>query len=149
MRSRRGSTAASTTSGSTAVPGLAAKPILDLLAGVRSLDAARGAFGPLGELGYVHAPHRAAEAHHFAKPSARLSELTHGLHLTEPGSDLWCERLAFRDALRRDPALLAEYAALKARLAREHGDDLAGYTAGKRALVARVLAAAGLTLADR
>ena len=68
-----------------------------------------------------------------------------GLHLTEPGSDLWCERLAFRDALRADSALAAEYDALKRRLADTHGDDVNAYTAGKREFVARVLASAGLS----
>jgi GrpB-like predicted nucleotidyltransferase (UPF0157 family) len=135
--------------GSTAVPGLAAKPILDMLAGVGGLDAARAASAPLAGLGYVSAPHRPDEAHHFSKPSARLAEATHGLHLTVPGSDLWRERLAFRDALRADPALVREYAGLKARLARDHGCDLGAYTAGKRAFVASVLARAGLSLQPR
>jgi GrpB-like predicted nucleotidyltransferase (UPF0157 family) len=111
--------------GSTAVPGLMAKPIIDMIAGVRDLEAARAAFEPL------------------------RSEVTHGLHLTEPGSDLWRERLAFRDTLRNDGALLGEYAALKLRLAREHGDDDAAYTAGKRVLVGHVLERAGLTFGRR
>lgn len=130
--------------GSTAVPGLAAKPIVDIVAGVRDLDEARDAFGPLHEVGYVPDPHRPLVAHHFAKPSRAPAAATHGLHLTEPGSDLWRERLAFRDALRNDPDLAAEYQALKHRLAREHGADVAAYTHGKRAFVVRVLAAAGV-----
>jgi GrpB-like predicted nucleotidyltransferase (UPF0157 family) len=133
--------------GSTAVPGLAAKPIIDMVAGVRDFEEARAAFEPLREESYVHAPHRPGIAHHFAKPSA--SEARYGLHLTEPGSDLWRERLAFRDALRRDTALAREYEALKLRLAREHGDNAAAYTAGKRAFVARVLANVGETLGRR
>jgi GrpB-like predicted nucleotidyltransferase (UPF0157 family) len=132
--------------GSTAIPGIAAKPVIDMIAGVRDLEEARAAFGPLREHSYLAAPHRPHEAHHFSKPSLRLSELTHGLHLTEPGSDLWRERFAFRDALRRNPALAAEYEALKVRLAREHGDDVAGYTGEKRAFVARVLASVGVNL---
>src|SRR5207248_11582456 len=121
--------------GSTAVPGLAAKPIGDILAGVHDLEEARAAFGLL-ERTYIHTPHRPGIAHHFSKPGF-------GLHLTEPGSDLWRERLAFRDALRADPELVAEYAALKLRLAQEHPDAIEAYTAGKRAFVARVLAAVG------
>jgi GrpB-like predicted nucleotidyltransferase (UPF0157 family) len=135
--------------GSTAVAGLAAKPIIDMLAGVRDLEEARAAFDPLREHSYVFAPHRPREAHHFAKPSLRLSETTHGLHLAEPGSDLWRERLAFRDALRRDATLVAEYETLKQRLAQEFGDDVAAYTSGKRAFVGRVLAAAGVRLQPR
>ena len=128
--------------GSTAIPGLAAKPILDMVAGVRNLDEARAAFEPLRRAAYRHEPHRPGIAHHFVKPS--LDVPTHSLHLTEPESDLWRERLAFRDALRRDPALAAEYETLKLGLAQEHADDRQAYTAGKRAFVARVLASAGL-----
>jgi GrpB-like predicted nucleotidyltransferase (UPF0157 family) len=123
-----------------------AKPIIDMLAGVRDLEAAREAFDPLREHSYLFAPHRPDEAPHFSKPSLQLSEQTHGLHLTEPGSDIWRERLAFRDALRDDPALVAEYEALKLRLAQEHGADIAAYTGGKRAFVARVLASRGIHL---
>jgi GrpB-like predicted nucleotidyltransferase (UPF0157 family) len=135
--------------GSTAIPGIAAKPIIDMLAGVRDLEESRAAFEPLREHSYVFAPHRPGEAHHFSKPSLRLSEVTHGLHLTRPGSDLWRERLEFRDALRRDRELAAEYEGLKLRFAREHSDDAAAYTRGKRAFVARVLAGAGIQLRPR
>jgi GrpB-like predicted nucleotidyltransferase (UPF0157 family) len=128
--------------GSTAVPGLAAKPIVDMMAGVRDLEEARDAFEPLQSESYVHTPHRPGIAHHFSKAG-------YGLHLTEPGSDLWRERLAFRDELIRDPELAADYEALKLRLAEEHGDDRVAYTAAKRTFVARVLAGVGETLGRR
>jgi GrpB-like predicted nucleotidyltransferase (UPF0157 family) len=127
--------------GSTAIPGIAAKPIIDIMAGVRDLDAARAAFEPLREISYAYSPHRPGIAHHFAKPSPRDPE--YSLHLTEVESDLWRERLAFRDALRADTNLAAEYEALKLRLAQEHR-DVGNYTRGKRDFVARVLASAGL-----
>jgi GrpB-like predicted nucleotidyltransferase (UPF0157 family) len=133
--------------GSTAIPGIAAKPIIDMMAGVRDLEEARAAFGPLREHSYLVAPHRPNEAHHFVKPSRRLSEATHGLHLTEPRSNLWRERLALRDALRSDPALAAEYEALKLRLAEEHRQGGGAYTAAaKRPFVAHVLASTGIQL---
>jgi GrpB-like predicted nucleotidyltransferase (UPF0157 family) len=120
--------------GSTAVPGLVAKPIIDMMAGVRDFVAARAAISVLSGQGYAHAPHR-PEAYRFSKPpSPNWYECTHHLHLTEPGSDLWRERLAFRDALRADPALRDEYQALKERLARVHGADLPAYTADKGAI---------------
>lgn len=130
--------------GSTAIPGIAAKPVIDIVAGVAGFEKARAAFEPLGQELYVSDPHRPGIAHHFAKPSRRLPEMTYGLHLTEERSDLWRERLAFRDALRGDADLTAEYEALKFRLAHEHPDDLEAYTHGKRAFVARVLANVGL-----
>lgn len=129
--------------GSTAVPGLAAKPILDIMAGVRDFEEARAAYEPLREHGYVHEPHRPGIAHHFARRSP-TGDTTHGLHLTEPGSDLWRERLVFRDALRDDPELAAEYERLKRRLARAHVDEGSAYVQGKRQFVADVLAGFGL-----
>jgi GrpB-like predicted nucleotidyltransferase (UPF0157 family) len=135
--------------GSTAIPGIAAKPIIDMIAGVRDLEEACGAYHVLARHGYVYTPHRPTEAHHFSKPSAVLHECTHGLHLTEPGSALWRERLAFRDALRSHAQLAAEYEALKRSLARAHAVDVRAYTDGKRAFVARVLADVGVELAAR
>ena len=132
--------------GSTAIAGIAAKPIIDIMAGVRDLDESRAAFAALREQSYLDDPHRPPIAHHFAKPS--LHRPTHGLHLTQPGSDLWRERLAFRDALRNAPRLAAEYETLKLQLAREHGWDGAAYTQNKRAFVARVLASAGISLSE-
>src|SRR3712207_6521075 len=69
--------------GSTAVPGLAAKPIIDMVAGVRDLRAARDALPVLAAHGYVHAPHR-PRAYWLAKPDTpHWYERTHHLHLTE------------------------------------------------------------------
>ena len=135
--------------GSTAVPGLAAKPIVDMMAGVRDLEVARAAYAPLLGASYHSTPHRPGIAHHFSKPSPELGSVTHGLHLTEPGSDLWRERLAFRDAVRADPSLAGEYEALKLRLAAEHGAGVGGYTVGKRDFVASVLGRQGLELGAR
>ncbi len=120
--------------GSTSVPGLAAKPIIDMMAGVESLDDAWAAAPALVELGYVYHVHR-PEAHAFHRDGE------FHLHLTEPGSDLWRERLAFRDALRSDADLRREYADWKAA---HLGED--GYTASKRPLVFRVLAEQGIDL---
>jgi GrpB-like predicted nucleotidyltransferase (UPF0157 family) len=130
--------------GSTAIPGIAAKPVIDMMAGVRDLDEARAAYEPLSWQSYDHTPHRPGIAHHFTKFPRGPKGLTFGLHLTEPGSDLWRERLAFRDALRADRGLAGRYEALKLRLAREHSHDSAAHTAGKRAFVAQVLAGAGI-----
>ncbi len=135
--------------GSTAVPGLSAKPIIDMMAGVRDLTEAQDAVAVLAAHGYGHAFHRPRALWFFTPDIAQRELCTHGLHLTEPGSDLWQERLAFRDALRADPVLRDEYQALKLRLATAHGDDLAGYTANKRDFVARVLADAGISLRPR
>jgi GrpB-like predicted nucleotidyltransferase (UPF0157 family) len=124
--------------GSTSVPGLAAKPVIDMIAGVRDLEEARAAFEPLRALDYHYREHR-PEAHAFYKPGF-------GVHLTELGSDLWRERLAFRDELRADPALVVEYAQWKQQHAATAPVGGYAYTADKRPFVSRVLASAGVDL---
>ena len=123
--------------GSTAVPGLAAKPIIDMIAGVLDLEGSRAAFGVLEALGYEYREHR-PEAHLFV-------HARQGVHLTEPGTDLWRERFAFRDALRGEPELARAYAEWKlCHLADDPALD--PYTADKRAFVKPVLQRVGLTL---
>jgi len=124
--------------GSTAVPGLEAKPVIDILAGVDSLEAARECFGPLAELGYLYAPYRAGEMHWFCKPHP--SRRTHHLHLVPTGSMRFRNELAFRDRLRADPALAGEYAALKRSLAVLHAEDREAYTEAKADFIRRALA---------
>ena len=126
--------------GSTAVPGLSAKPIIDIMAPVQSLAASEGAIGRAVQSGYVHYPYRADAMHWFCKPSPSLR--THHLHLVPAGARLWRERLAFRDALRSSAALRAEYQELKQRLARLHRCDREAYTDAKSPFVQRVLALA-------
>ena len=136
--------------GSTAVPGIVAKPIIDMVAGVHDLQDSRAAFDPLREQLYEYGLHRSS-AHWFYKHPSRWDfQHTHHLHLTEPGSDLWRERLAFRDALRADPALMAEYEALKLGLAEQQREGRSAYTtAAKRPFVARALASVGIQLRPR
>jgi GrpB-like predicted nucleotidyltransferase (UPF0157 family) len=135
--------------GSTSIPGLAAKPIVDMMAGVLRLPEAQPAIALLSQYNYVHAPHRPNAYWFYKPPTPNWYEHAYHLHLTEPGSDVWRERLAFRDALRADPALRDEYQALKLRLAQAHGADVTAYTSDKREFVARVLAGVGVALASR
>lgn len=132
--------------GSTAIPGMAAKPVIDIIAPVSDLGEARGAFEALTALSYQYRPHR-PEAHLFDKPRhAGWEGHTHHLHLTEPGTALWQERLAFRDALREDPALVVEYNAWKVRHAAQASGEGSAYNETKWPFVARVLLTKGLHL---
>jgi GrpB-like predicted nucleotidyltransferase (UPF0157 family) len=124
--------------GSTAVPGLAAKPVIDILGPVRDLDSSRSAIEALRALSYRYCEYRADVMHWFCKPSD--DERTHHLHLVPFGSPLWHARLHFRDALRADAALAAEYRALKLGLAELHRTDRDAYTDAKAPFVERVLA---------
>ena len=123
--------------GSTAMAGMPAKPVIDIMAGVSDLDVSRPAIEALSKLGYVYFPYRTDIMHWFCKPSAAFR--THHLHLVPVGSRRWEECLAFRDAIRKDPALAKEYAALKIRLAMEFRFDREAYTEGKTPFVRRVL----------
>jgi GrpB-like predicted nucleotidyltransferase (UPF0157 family) len=127
--------------GSTAIPGIAAKPLIDMLAGALNLEESRAAAAPLEAAGYESTQHRPDVALHFSKDGF-------GLHLTEVGSTLWRERLGFRDALRASPELQREYERLKLRLSAEAAYPRT-YTGGKRAFVHRVLLGAGIDFAWR
>jgi GrpB-like predicted nucleotidyltransferase (UPF0157 family) len=123
--------------GSTAIPDMPAKPVIDIMAAVAALETSRPAIKTLVEAGYVHFPYRPDIMHWFCKPSAAFR--THHLHLVPLGSQRWAECLAFRDAIRREQTLATEYAALKTRLAEEFKSDREAYTDGKTPFVKRVL----------
>jgi len=123
--------------GSTAVRGLAAKPIVDILVGVEDLESSRAAFEPLGRLEYHYAPYRAGEMHWFCKPSP--ARRTHHLHLVPTGSRRYADELAFRDRLRTDRDLAEAYAALKRDLAARFANDRDAYTEGKSDFIRKAL----------
>jgi GrpB-like predicted nucleotidyltransferase (UPF0157 family) len=122
--------------GSTAVPGLSAKPIIDIQVGVADLDSSRACIDVLADLDYQYAPYRTDQMHWFCKPEP--SRRTHHLHLLPTGSPRFLDVLAFRDHLRMHPETAAEYEALKRDLARRFHHDREAYTDGKAEFVARV-----------
>lgn len=128
--------------GSTAVVGLCAKPVIDIMAGVRSLRESEPAKNVLRRAGYQYAEYKADVMHWFCKPSFAMR--THHLHLVPFRSPLWCERLAFRDLLRTNSGIADEYAALKQELARKFEFDREGYTESKDPFIRRVLGSAGV-----
>jgi GrpB-like predicted nucleotidyltransferase (UPF0157 family)/ribosomal protein S18 acetylase RimI-like enzyme len=123
--------------GSTAVPGLDAKPIIDIVVGVDSLEAARACFEPLARLGYLYAPYRVEEMHWFCKPHPRRR--TNHLHLVPTESKRFRDELVFRDALRASPDLAKSYAVTKRRLAARFKHDREGYTDAKESFIRSVL----------
>jgi GrpB-like predicted nucleotidyltransferase (UPF0157 family) len=127
--------------GSTAVPGLDAKPVVDILVGVRGLGASRACFDALARLGYAYAPYRAGEMHWFCKPSPRRR--THHLHLVPTGSERYRDELAFREVLRKRGDVAAKYVELKHRLAAAQARDREAYTRGKADFIRWALAVPG------
>lgn len=121
--------------GSTAVPGLAAKNVIDIMAGVRTLDSSRPACAAASQLGYCYAPYQVELEHWFCKPSPTFR--THHLHLVPMGSPQWIRPIAFRDYLRTHPSIRDEYEALKRQLAAQHRFDREAYTQGKGLFIHR------------
>ena len=128
--------------GSTAVPGLIAKPVVDVAIAYANRDALATIRAALATAGYEDRGDQGdAGGRMFVKgpPSCR----THHLHLVSANSRQWRGYLAFRDALRADQTLRRRYAALKIELAGRFAEDRAAYTDGKDAFVRGVLGRRG------
>lgn len=114
--------------GSTAIPGLAAKPIIDIVASIQSFDDLQKFIDGLQKLGYEYMPERMLERRKFF-PKGSHERRTHHLNLVikdDPGQ--WIKPIAFRDYLRNHPAEREEYAKLKTALASQYADDRVTYT---------------------
>jgi 16S rRNA processing protein RimM len=122
--------------GSTAVPGLEARPIVDLLVTRRGRDGIEEIQRPLARLGYQHLPGVEYGPDHelFVAPAARPRRFH--VHVCVAGSDSERRHLAFRDRLRADAELRREYDEVRRHLAAEHADDPPAYEAGKAAFIA-------------
>jgi GrpB-like predicted nucleotidyltransferase (UPF0157 family) len=129
--------------GSTAIPGLAAKPVIDIMAGVDTLDGSRDAIEAAATLGYCYFPYQASIRHWMCKPSDAFR--THHLHLVPVVSPQWPRPIAFRNYLRAHHDVAAEYEQLKRALAVKFKFDREAYTKAKSAFIdtitARALAA--------
>jgi GrpB-like predicted nucleotidyltransferase (UPF0157 family) len=127
--------------GSTSIPGLSAKPVIDILIAVRSLAEAQAGFvKPLRNLDYVYwAENPKKDRMFFVKGMPPFgSRRSHHVHVTETQGEMW-QRLAFRDYLRAHPEEAAIYERLKRRLATEHRTDREAYTDAKSAYVESVM----------
>ena len=128
--------------GSTAVPGLAAKPVIDILIGLRAWPASSQAIAAMESLGYVHRGEAAVVARHYLQDGPPGQPRTRQIHAVEHGGRVWRDHLRFRDHLRTHPEDRDDYAALKRRLARTHRHDVMGYLEGKRPMIRQLLARA-------
>ena len=124
--------------GSTAIEGLAAKPVVDMLAVVDDLAAATDPVPVLEDHGYEHRPNDDVSGRLFLAKGPR-TDRTHYLSITEHSSDCYTDQIAFRDHLQSHPDIMVEYEELKRRLAVEYSDDRASYTEAKVSFVQRVL----------
>jgi GrpB-like predicted nucleotidyltransferase (UPF0157 family) len=131
--------------GSTAVPGLAAKPVVDLLVEVADLQATRTQIAPLLEAqGYdyfwrpTHGDDGPPFFAWFIKRDPGSRARTHHIHMVEPDFPEHWDRLLFRDYLIEHPRVAREYEDLKLHLASAYPNDRVAYTQGKTEFVVRV-----------
>ena len=133
--------------GSTAVPGLAAKPIIDMLVEVCAMEDVAQRIAPLlqaqGYEFFWRAPEHGLPGMNYAWFIRRdeVGRRTHHIHFLEAGSSEW-ERLLFRDYLRAHPEAARAYGELKQRIAAEHPDDRVAYAKAKTRFVRAAMRAA-------
>ncbi len=130
--------------GSTAIPGISAKPIIDINVGVESLDVARSMKEKFEKLGYEHRPFAPGKT----KDDLKWQELyvkgpeakrTHHVHVTVLGNNYWKNDLLFRDYLRKNANRAKQYTNLKQVLAEKHAEDRGTYTKNKEQFINETL----------
>jgi GrpB-like predicted nucleotidyltransferase (UPF0157 family) len=125
--------------GSTAIPGLASKPIIDILLALEDLTEISAYLVRLKELGYANVPHNEdAERRFFQKGMPR----THHVHVVRSGGWTYWKHLLFRDYLLDHPSTVKEYELLKRTLAERFRDDRSRYVEGKSEFIESVIARA-------
>ena len=127
--------------GSTSIPGLGAKPIIDILVAINQLSDAKKCIEPLQMIGYEYQPGHEAhipERRYFRKGEPPTEQHYH-LHMVELKSDFWKKHLLFRDHLRAHPEVSQEYQELKKQLAVEYGKNREGYTEAKTSFIESIV----------
>lgn len=125
--------------GSTSVPGLAAKPVVDIVAGVETLEDADRCIEPLQTLGWNYVPEleeSIPDRRYFRKMDS--GNHTHHLHMVETTSNWWNRHILFRDYLREHPEVVREYEDLKRELAEQHRWNVSEYTGAKTDFIQNV-----------
>jgi GrpB-like predicted nucleotidyltransferase (UPF0157 family) len=130
--------------GSTAVPGLGAKPTIDIMVGLHRLAYAEKCIEPLGSIGYEYQPEHEASMpeRRFFRKGQPPKEQHYHLHMVEKRSDFWKQHLLFRDYLRTHPETVQQYYKLKRELASKYGSNREGYTEAKTSFIESIIAKA-------
>ncbi len=122
--------------GSTAVPGLSAKPVIDILAGVPPRARRDAYIQALKEIGYEHLGSNGIRGRDYFR---RGNPRSHHVHLVSWSGALWRDHLLFRDYLRTNATVMLEYEILKRQLAIAHANDRKRYLADKGPFIQAVL----------
>jgi GrpB-like predicted nucleotidyltransferase (UPF0157 family) len=128
--------------GSTAISGLAAKPIIDIMIGTKDLVTADACIKPLETIGYEYVPELEKDfpQRRYLHKGPNLPNKHFHLHMVKINSDFWKKQLFFRDYLRNNPKTSAEYQRLKEKLAKQFQDDVFNYCEAKSDFIQKVLA---------
>ena len=122
------------------MPGLGAKPIIDIMAAVPDIDNTDGVSEALSTIGYRYLSDYEQfipERRFFRKGFAEA--VSHHLHIVEPATTFWTDHLLFRDFLRVHPIWRRQYEALKRVLASDIGNDRSAFTDAKTEFIGGVL----------
>ena len=125
--------------GSTAVPGLGAKPIIDIMAGVEGSADADECVRLLETIGYDDVTHQPEMQDWYYCLGKGFHSVGYHLHLVRNGSEHWEKHIVFRDYLRSHPETAREYDHLKRRLASEHGSNRLAYTEAKTSFIESII----------
>lgn len=126
--------------GSTSIPGMAAKPIIDMVARISDYQHTAGLVEAMAGIGWVHAPEPGdEEARKWSFCFPDVGWRTHHLHIVEAAAGNWQSLLAFRDHMRTHPDDAAEYGRLKTLLAAADSQDRPRYRAGKAPFIEDLL----------
>lgn len=128
--------------GSTSIPGIPAKPVLDILAGVKMLADVEAFAQDLNRIGYQDKGDGGVPGRRYFVKGTEAKR-THHLNFCELNSFFWRSHLAFRDYLEQHPEIAKEYSVLKRELADRFPNDRGAYTAGKEEFVRSVLVRSG------
>ncbi len=124
--------------GSTAIPGIVSKPIIDILAAINSLSNISKIIKPLEQLDYIHRGEQGIPNRHlFVKGGEDYR--THHLHVVEKEHSEWPKHILFRDYLRSHPLEAQEYSKLKQDLLKKYEFDREQYTDSKSDFIKKIL----------
>jgi GrpB-like predicted nucleotidyltransferase (UPF0157 family) len=130
--------------GSTAIPNIKAKPIVDIMVGIQYFADGPACVGAMESIGYDYAGTDIVPDDHIFGRGIKGETRTHLVHVVEYRGSHWNRMLAFRDALRGNPDLARAYEELKVGLADAHAASRAEYTRSKHDFIDKVVLDAGL-----
>ena len=124
--------------GSTSIPGVKAKPIIDIAIGVKNLKSGKKCIKPLEKLGYEHKGGAGIKGRHFFAKGSEKNR-THYVHIVKLNGRFWKNCILFRDYLQKHKRTIKKYNELKEKLAKKYKDNRKKYTAQKHSFIQGII----------